>query len=180
MRDKIRYHIDDTCADKNGRLYVSEDGKRKYLDSFDWIGDYLVEHIEDIDPRDEKDFYWLIASNKKDNYPATKDGGKWLIFVPPDDIKDVWMKIKKAIEDGRLGNMAKISTGKNNRLGGKSKNHVICVYTYDYEDKKDVIKIREQLRKIGITQKIPYKTNKATRQGKYSIHGDKKISEYFI
>lgn len=33
------------------------------------------------------------------------------------------------------------------------KDYVICVYTYNYKDTKDVMRIRNQLRKLGIVKK---------------------------
>jgi len=53
------------------------------------------------------------------------------------------------------------------------------VYTYDSNDREDVMRIRTELRKVGIVSKIPYKTNKATLENKYSIKGDTKISTYY-
>lgn len=56
---------------------------------------------------------------------------------------------------------------------------VICVYSYAYTDKDDVMRIRQELRKIGIENKIPYKTDKATGQGQYQIKGNSRISVYY-
>jgi len=56
---------------------------------------------------------------------------------------------------------------------------VICVYTYDWTDKEDVKRIRQELRDLGITRKIPYKADRETLSGKYAIRGDKRISKYF-
>lgn len=78
---------------------------------------------------------------------------------------EVWAKIKRAVEEGKLGGAAKVSTAKPTPLTGKSKAGVICVYTYDRTDEKDVRRIREELRKLGITNKIPYKTDEDTLSG---------------
>jgi hypothetical protein len=43
--------------------------------------------------------------------------------------------------------------------------HVICVYSYDSNDEADVIRIREALRKIGISQPLGYKTDEDTAAG---------------
>ena len=68
---------------------------------------------------------------KKDRYniylEPTPRSGKWLIFVSPRNVDEVWEKIKKAVEEGKLGDEAKVSVG-------KRKSHVICVYTYDWTD----------------------------------------------
>ncbi len=56
---------------------------------------------------------------------------------------------------------------------------MICVYTYDALDKADVRQIRSSLRDLGITNKIPYKTDAATLHGRYRKAGDKRISLYY-
>jgi hypothetical protein len=61
-------------------------------------------------------------------------------------VDDVWFKIKKAVEEGRLGGSAKVSTAKPNPLSKDPRKHVICVYTYDWTDEEDVRRIREELK----------------------------------
>lgn len=56
---------------------------------------------------------------------------------------------------------------------------VVCVYTYDCRDETDLRRIREALRSIGITQRIPYKTDMDTIEGKYVVRGDRRISKYY-
>jgi hypothetical protein len=126
------------------------------------------------------DVYWIYAMRKKGEYSKlTSRSGKWLIFVNPKNVDKVWAKIKKATEEGRLGDSAKVATAKPNPLAVKTGAHVICVYTYDWTDEKDVKRIREELRKLGITNKIPYKTNEDTLSGKYRITGHRRISKYY-
>lgn len=123
--------------------------------------------------------YWLFASRKKGEYPERGlKGGKWLLFANVNDIDELWAKIKKATEEGKLGAEAKVSTPKPKPadIGHKKGEHVICVYTYDYTDEKDVKRIREELRKLGITNKIPYKSDD---DGRYAARGDKRISKYY-
>lgn len=135
----------------------------------------------DAKPTDVTDVYWIYAIRKKggEYSKATPRSGKWLIFADPENVNDVWGKIKKAVEEGKLGDSAKVSTAKPNPLAGKSRAHVICVYTYDWMDAKDVKRIREELRKLGITHKIPYKADEDTLKGKYRITGHKRISKYY-
>jgi len=131
-------------------------------------------------PSEVTDVYWIYAVRKKGKYPKpTPRSGKWLIFVDPENVNEVWVKINKAVEEGKLGDSAKVSTAKPNPLAGGSKAHVICVYTYDWTDEKDVKRIREELRKLGITNKIPYKADEDTLKGKYRITGHRRISKYY-
>jgi hypothetical protein len=77
-----------------------------------------------------------------------------------------------------LGGSAKVSTAKPNPLA-TGRQRVICVYTYDWADEKDVKRIREELRKLGITNKIPYKADQDTASGKYQKRGCTRISKYY-
>lgn len=130
-------------------------------------------------PSEVTDVYWIYAERRKGKYPKpTPRSGKWLIFVDPEDVDEVWAKIKRAVEEGRLGDSAKVSTGKPNPHA-TSRQRVICVYTYDWTDEKDVKRIREELRKLGITSKIPYKADQDTIEGKYRKMGHSKISKYY-
>lgn len=50
------------------------------------------------------DSYWLDTERKIGAYPDhTENGGKWLIFVPVSQVDEVWEKIKRATEEGKLG-----------------------------------------------------------------------------
>lgn len=105
--------------------------------------------------------------------------GKWLVFVDRTQVDDIWARIKRATEEGKLGAGAKVSTAKTNPNSTDISKNVICVYTYDWTDKEDVMRIREELRQIGITWKIPYKSDLDTIRGKYRVKGDRRISKYF-
>jgi len=53
------------------------------------------------------------------------------------------------------------------------------VYTYDWDDERDVKRIRETLRNIGITRKISYKADEDTEQGRYHANSNERISKYY-
>lgn len=136
--------------------------------------------FSDAKPSEVTEVYWIYAIRKKGQYPkSTPRSGKWLIFVDPKNVDEVWLKIKKAVEEGKLGSSAKVATAKPSPLAGKSNAKVICVYTYDWTDEKDVKRIREELRKLGVTNRIPYKADEDTLSGKYRITGHKRISKYY-
>src|SRR5271157_4642447 len=131
-------------------------------------------------PSEVTDRYWLYAHRKKGTYPeATSNNGKWLIFVKKDEIDGVWSKVRDAVEDGRLGSNAKVSTMKPNPNAQDPDTKVICVYTYDWTDVADVMHVRDELRKMGITWKCPYKSDQDTIEGKYRISGHTRISKYY-
>ena len=79
-----------------------------------------------------------------------------------------------------MGEMSKVAAAKDNPNATNSSIKVICVYTYDWTDEEDVMRIRQELRQLGITRKIPYKADEDTESGKYANQGTKRISKYYI
>ncbi|MGD0070900.1 MAG: putative phosphothreonine lyase domain-containing protein [Candidatus Bathyarchaeia archaeon] len=131
-------------------------------------------------PSEVTEVYWIYAIRKKGEYPkSTMNSGKWLIFVDKRDVDRVWNTIRKATEDGLLGDSSKVATAKPNPHATDQDKKVICVYTYDWTDEKDIKRVREELRKLSITNRIPYKTDEDTLLGKYQVMGHKKISKYY-
>lgn len=138
------------------------------------------EHTEHLKPSQVNDVYWLFAKRETGTYPQhTEFGGKWLIFVSIDQIDEVWEKIKNATISGVLGGQSKVATDKPNPNARDSKQKVICVYTYDWKDTNDVMRVRNSLREIGISWKIPYKADKETRSGVYANRKHTRISKYY-
>lgn len=131
-----------------------------------------------VRPSQVTEIPWLWTFCKND-YPKEVRSGKWLLFVPANEIDVVWGKIKRAIQLNLLGNSVKVSTMWKNSHAQSLNAKVICIYTYDYEDREDVLRIRTNLRKIGFNRKIPYKTDEATSEGKYGINGNTRISLYY-
>jgi hypothetical protein len=126
------------------------------------------------------DEVWVAAERKKGTYPElTANSGKWLIRLWKHNLDLVWEKIKTATENGLLGGLSKASTGMPSPLALKENLSVICIYTYDFTDKEDVMRIREELRKLGATAKISYKADSATRALQYSFNTKGRVSLYY-
>jgi hypothetical protein len=133
---------------------------------------YFRSNEQDI-PTECTSEYWIHAYGKKWDY--TSRTGKWLVFCPKEYINDAWNQIKDATEQGLLGGHSKVSTLK----GEKGKEYVICVFTRDWKDEKDVMRVREALRDLGFEKPLPYKTDEDTLKGKYAAKGHKGISKYY-
>jgi hypothetical protein len=118
-------------------------------------------------PTQETHDTWIYAYRKQGTYPEyhPERSGKWLIFLSPATVDRYWLRIKEAVEQGQLGEQAKVSTAQ--ALSNGRSIHAICVYTYDYEDRDDVMRIREVLRTLGVRRKIVYKADEDTLQGRY-------------
>ncbi len=139
-----------------------------------------LSEFADAKPSEVIEVHWINVKNEAGNYPKTTDKiGKWLIFVPVESIDSFWAEIKKATEEGKLGQASKVATAKSNPNTIDPKRRVVCVYTYDWTDETDVRRVREELRKLGVTNKIAYKSDEDTLKGKYNATGHKRISKYY-
>ena len=116
--------------------------------------------------------YWVFTRRQAGAYPEdTENSGKWMAFVPVEEVDTWWATIKRAVEEGKLGAVAKVATARANPLAINKTERVIIVYTYDGYDKEDVMRVREMLRQLGVTWPISYKLDSATRAGQYAATG---------
>ncbi len=122
--------------------------------------------------------YWIIqdAPDVKSGDVDDEKAGKWLVFLPGDRVDDLWKKIRDATAAGEMGISAKVSTAKPNPES-RDERKVIYVYTKDWADEADVMRVRERLREMGVVERIGYKRNIETFAGEYSEKG-KKVTYY--
>jgi hypothetical protein len=80
--------------------------------------------------------------------------GKWLLFVPSDKVDHLWGQIVKSTLAGTLGIKAKVSSREEQDPADR---HVICVYNTDYRSMDEVKRVRDELRRLGVTERISYK-----------------------
>lgn len=66
--------------------------------------------------------------------------GKWMLFPPADKVDSVWQTVVTALDEGKLGNTAKVATDDGSRQA-----RLICVYTDDFGDKEDVKRVLRAL-----------------------------------
>lgn len=93
--------------------------------------------------------------------------GKWIIFVTRTRVDALWEQIRRAVLAGRLGHAAKVSTARPDRLSPDPKKHMICVYTANEHDAAEVRRVRGVLRGLGVTWKIPYKSDAPARKRQF-------------
>ena len=118
---------------------------------------------------------WVEASRRVGEYPAaTERSGKWLCFIDQQDADRMWGLVAVATRDGLLGSHSDMGPPRTGSGG-----QVIEVHTYDWTDADDVHRIREELRRIGFVNAIPYKADADTAAGIYKETGHKRISKYF-
>ena len=138
-----------------------------------------MENIDTRNPSEVVEEYWINSYSPSGRRPVFGKTGKWLLFIPLKDIDEEWSKIRSATVNGKLGPASKASTAMPNPNARNPDTKVICVYTCDHENEDDVMRVREELRRLGYTKKIAYKTDEATLQGRYQIKGDTRISKYY-
>ena len=122
--------------------------------------------------------YWIVqdAPDFRSEDMDDEMAGKWLIFLQDDRVDELWKMVRNATAAGELGISAKVSTAKPNPES-RDERKVIYVYTKDWADEADVMRIRERLREMGVIERIGYKRNIETFRGEYSEKG-KKVTYY--
>jgi Basophilic leukemia-expressed protein Bles03 len=122
--------------------------------------------------------YWIVqdAPGAAPNQVDDEKVGKWLIFLEQDQVDEGWRRVRDDTCAGLLGFSAKVSTAKPNPES-RDLRKVIYVYTKDWADETDVMRVRERLRERGFTERIGYKRNIETFRGEYSQKG-KKVTFY--
>ncbi len=131
---------------------------------------------DDRIPTEVSDVFWVLAFNEKANYHVKRgNSGKWLIFEHVSEIDAMWIKVREATRLGKLGGSSKTSTIKPNPNASDLNYKVICVYTSDFDDKADLKRIEENIRSLGIENKLIYKLDKDA--GRYQNQGHKNLSQ---
>ena len=122
--------------------------------------------------------YWIVQDAPEPGERGLDDEqvGKWLIFVTPSEADEAWRKVRDGTVRGELGISAKVSTAKPNP-DSRDERTVIYVYTKDWADAADVMRVRERLRDLGFIERIGYKRNIETYKGEYSKEG-RKVTYY--
>ncbi|ENH99823.1 hypothetical protein COCC4DRAFT_44940 [Bipolaris maydis ATCC 48331] len=82
-----------------------------------------------------------IASLASDTHVLS---GKWMLFPKSVDVTRVWKQIVAGVIENRLGSGCKVATdsGKEERL--------ICVYSKDFRDTQDVVRVLRELETMGL------------------------------
>lgn len=115
------------------------------------------------------DGLWIWAENHVCIPVEGRDdaGGKWLVFAPVNEVDEWWRVVRRATEDGRLGEMAKVATAASSPLTRSPHERVICVYTYDADDLADVACVLQELRRLGFRRRLSYKSGADTLGRRY-------------
>lgn len=140
----------------------------------------MIRAGEGVVPTLTTQMYWITIDDPAAEGLSSNDeqAGKWLIFCDIADVDTIWKKVRDATVSGDLGISAKVSTARPNP-DSRDDRKVIYVYTRDWSDEADVMRVREHLRALGVTDRIGYKRNLETFAGEYSEKG-KKVTYYSV
>lgn len=72
--------------------------------------------------------------------------GKWMLFPMPHQVDEIWAIVAKGTLDGRLGSASKVATD----AGDGKPERLICIYTDDFSDFKDVKRVLKEMRRLGL------------------------------
>jgi len=133
---------------------------------------------EGVLPSKTTQMYWIVLDAPGSAPEAIEDenAGKWLIFQEPDAADAAWKKVRDATIALELGISAKVSTAKPNP-DSRDNRKVIYVYTKDWADEADVMRVRGKLKELGFVDRIGYKRNLETFAGEYASKG-KRVTYY--
>ena len=77
--------------------------------------------------------------------------GKWMLFPLPEDVNAVWQHVAEATVSGHLGSSAKVAT--DGGLDHHGRPRLVCVYTEDFSNEKDVKRVLKKLVEMGLVNK---------------------------
>lgn len=115
--------------------------------------------------------HWIDAFSPtvlEEGFESNDKTGKWCIFVSEKTVDEKWKLVKEAVERDELL-IAKVAT-KFHQL--YTKGYVICVYTKDWSDEKDLKASREVLRNLGFKRPLKYKRDIETINRVYGTENE--------
>ena len=163
----------------------------KYSEEYPQLAEAMLAHFSNLDtmylqlcngegvhPTKTTQMYWIVqdAPGSAPEAIEEENVGKWLIFQEPEQVDAAWAKVRNATVALELGISAKVSTAKPNP-DSRDNRKVIYIYTKDWADEPDVMRVREKLRELGFEERIGYKRNIETFAGEYAKKG-KRVTYY--
>lgn len=187
-QDKYLYVLVEGGIDFKAELSVIFE---KFAHEYPQLAEEILKRFSDIDtiygmlckgegviPTKTTQMYWIVLDAPGSAPEAIEDenAGKWLIFQEPGLADEAWKKVRNATVALELGISAKVSTSKPNPES-RDNRKVIYVYTKNWADETDVMRVREVLRTLGFIERIGYKRNIETFAGEYAKKG-KRVTYY--
>lgn len=126
------------------------------LDLINMVQQARLQHDATARPSDYAAVYWIEAKRDTGDYPAlTAQAGEWRIKLTIENVDAIWEQVKTATRAGKLGYKSKVST---RPAVGQSHpdERLLCVRTYNADDKADLARVEQSIRDLGIHAEITY------------------------
>ncbi|KAG8162633.1 hypothetical protein KVR01_007111 [Diaporthe batatas] len=75
--------------------------------------------------------------------------GKWMLFVEPNSVNEVWASVAQATARNELGIAAKVAPREER---GSARERLVCIYTHDFRDKDDIARVLHRLRQLELVR----------------------------
>ncbi|POS80931.1 hypothetical protein DHEL01_v200698 [Diaporthe helianthi] len=75
--------------------------------------------------------------------------GKWMLFIEPASVNEVWAIVAGATARNELGIAAKVAPREE---PGSPRERLVCIYTYDFRDKDDIARVLHRLRQLELVR----------------------------
>ena len=126
-----------------GHRLLEKFAKEKGQTESSWVGKpkgTITKHLTPLRKKLEAD----IFSAARDKGIKS---GKWMLFPLPDKVNELWALVAYAVAASELGHAAKVATDDGS---GNESARLICVYTEDYADKEDILRVLKKLIALGL------------------------------
>ncbi len=120
------------------------------MDLIHMVQQARMQHDADAQPSKVVAVYWIEAKDQSGTQPGpTPRTGEWRIPTTLADVDALWERVKLATRAGQLGYKSKVST-RPAQGQGLADDRLICVRTYDADDRDDVARVEASLRAAGV------------------------------
>lgn len=101
-----------------------------------------------------------------------------MIFCEPSKVNSVWETVARATANGELGIAAKVAPRP--EAAPQARTRLICVYTKDFRDRRDVWRVLERLRELRLVEAgkpLYYKPGKSYSLRRLVLEGFADVAE---
>ena len=110
-------------------------------------------HDADVLPSQVRAVYWLEVKRETPGPGPTARAGQWVIETTAAEQDALWLIVREATRQGKLGYKAKATTGPRAEDREQREIHVV---TYDADDTADVERVRAALEALGMPGPLRY------------------------
>ena len=125
------------------------------LDLIQMVQAARLAHDAGVLPSQVHGVYWLEVKREVPGPAPTSRAGRWVIETTAAEADALWVLIRAATRDGRLGYKAKVSTAA--RVGGTDRDQrEIHIETVNRDDAADIERVRAALVTLGVSGPLRY------------------------